>query len=322
MFYWIRGSQRALVRPVNSGELLQCPAVADRGLRTTSVPSARAGQQTDPAARRDALSGLITGGFLVAVIAAVLAIVMVVPQYAEAEPPVIGDVALESPLPSLDPAQAAPLKIEAPPTSRSPDKLRGYVWPVRGGDVHTYYAPDERGDFEVDGKQIHDGLLITWAEGAVVKAAHKGVVVAAGRDWAEHVGFDGPLDEVYKHFADPSKKKSKKPQFPLGIVIDDGNGYYSVYTELKDLLVEPGDKVKAAKPIGYMSRAERKQMMRYRLVRMDGPLMKVHESARNRGYPGYARERVDPLAVLPLNVKRMPRMLRQPPANPPRLSDY
>ena len=64
------------------------------------------------------------------------------------------------------------------------------------------------------------------------------------------------------------------------VVVDDGNGYHSVYTELKDLLVKPGDKVKAGQPIGHMSVAEKKYMMRYRLVRMDGPLMKVHDSAR------------------------------------------
>ena len=138
--------------------------------------------------------------------------------------------------------------------------------------------------------------------GAIVKAAHKGTVVAAGRDWANHVGFDGALDRVYRRhapIADPkAAQQSEKPWFPMGIVIDDGNGYYSVYTEIKDLLVKPGDKVKVGQPIGHMSKAEGMQMMRYRLVRMDGPMMRVHESARSRGYPLYARERVDPLVVL------------------------
>jgi hypothetical protein len=71
-----------------------------------------------------------------------------------------------------------------------------------------------------------------------------------------------------------------------------------------------------------MSASEKKFMMRYRLVRMDGPLMRVHEAARERGYPEYARERVDPLVVLNLKAKRKPKMKRQPPADPPRLSDY
>ena len=168
---------------------------------------------------------------------------------------------------------------------------------------------------------------ITWFPGAPVKAAHKGTVVAAGRDWLKHVGFDGSLDVVYRRYApidDPKQaKKSEKPWFPQGIVIDDGgSGYYSVYTEIKDLLVEPGDKVDAGQTIAGMASVDGVAMMRYRLVRMDGPMMRVHQSARDRGYPFYARERVDPLAVLKTDAKRMPELRRKPPAKPPRLSDY
>jgi murein DD-endopeptidase MepM/ murein hydrolase activator NlpD len=268
----------------------------------------------------------MSGGFLVTVIAVVLAIVVATPQYAEpalaAEDPPAEAVA------SLEPETAGPaLVVQAPPTSDPPDELRGYGWPVRGGgSVDTWFQPHPRGDFEVNGQRIHDGLVITWFEGAKVKAAHKGTVVAAGRDWARHVGFDGPVDKVYARYAKvqngKKKAKSKKPLFSQGVVIDDGNGYYSVYTELKDLLVKPRDKVKPGQIIGHMSVAEGKYMMRYRLVRMDGPLMKVHDSARERGYPDYARERVDPLAVLDLKAKRKPKIKRRPPADPPRLSDY
>ena len=95
-----------------------------------------------------------------------------------------------------------------------------------------------------------------------------------------------------------------------------------MYTENKDFLVKPGEVVKVGQPIGHMAKAEGMQMMRYRLVRMDGPMMRVHESARLRGYPFYARERVDPWAVLSTEAKRMPAMRRKPPANPPRLSEY
>jgi len=260
-----------------------------------------------------------------AVIAVVLAIVIAAPQYAEPTAGA-GMVAVESSEPSPDPEGTLATVEPEVPTSRPPTKLKGYRWPVRGGMVAAYYEHDKSGDFQIGGKRIHDGLVITWFEGAFVKAAHKGTVVAAGRDWADEVGFDGSLDKVYaRHASSAGKKKnkkSKKPQFPLGIVIDDGNGYRSVYTELKDLRVKAGDKVKVAQIIGGMSRAEGKQMMRYRLVRMDGLMMKVHESARLRGYPEYARERVDPLAVLDTEAKRKPSLRRKPPANPPRLSEY
>lgn len=316
----------AVVRCVNTLELLPSHPVADRGLHAYVVPSARAGQQTDPAARRDALSGLISGGFLLGVIAVALAIILVAPQYSE---PVAGAMLLadESPEASLVALgeEAVVLEPEVM-TSKPPDKLRGYRWPVRGGSIDTWYEPHRKGDFEIAGERIHDGLVITWFEGAAVKAAHKGTVVAAGRDWARHVGFDGPLDVVYERYA-PIKdlkkaKSSKKPRFPEGIVIDDGNGYYSVYTEVKDLRVKPGDAVTAGQPIAGMAKAEGKLMMRYRLVRMDGPLMKVDESARQRGYPYYARERIDPTAVLELEAKRMPKVKRPRPEDPPRLSEY
>ena len=271
----------------------------------------------------------MTGGFLLAIIAIVLAIVIAAPQYAD---PVIG--AGDEPLTddttdeATDELEVAEVRSAAipPPTSKLPTKLRGYRWPVRGGMVARYYEPHPKGDFQIAGERMHDGLVITWFEGAIVKAAHNGTVVAAGRDWANHVGFDGSLDRVYRRHApiDAPKavKQSGKPSFPMGIVIDDGNGYHSVYTEIKDLLVKPGEKVKVGQPIGHMSKAEGMQMMRYRLVRMDGPPMRVHESARERGYPFYARERVDPLAVLNAEARKMPQLRRKPPKNPPRLSEY
>jgi hypothetical protein len=86
--------------------------------------------------------------------------------------------------------------------------------------------------------------------------------------------------------------------------------------------VKPGDQVAAGQPIAAMANTAGKLMMRYRLVRMDGPWMMVHQSARNRGYPYYARERVNPLAVLELEAKSMPLLKRRPPADPPQLSAY
>ena len=268
----------------------------------------------------------MTGGFLVAVIAAILAIVIAAPQYAE---PAAG--ALVAPAASGEPApDASGEPVVTQPdvmTSDPPDKLKGYRWPVRGGSVDTYYGRNAAGRFEISGERVHDGLVITWFEGALVKAAHKGTVVAAGRDWIHHVGYYRELDEALELFerraAKQAKKKGRKPEmYPQGIVIDDGNGYYSVYTELKSLSVKADDEVKAGQTIGQMTFSEGKQMMRYRLVRMDGPPMKVHQSDRNLAYPDYARERVDPLAVLKIDAKHMPKLKGKRPTDPPHLSDY
>ena len=153
-------------------------------------------------------------------------------------------------------------------------------------------------------------------------------MVAAGRDWIAEVGYEGPVEGVRKRFDRRAKEQARKTgqereRFPMGVVIDDGNGYYSVYTELKDLRVKKDDVVEAGQIIGEMSRAEGKQMMRYRLVRMDGPRMDVHASEESKkGYPGWARERIDPLAVLNTDAKRMPRLVGKRPQDPPRVSDY
>ena len=140
------------------------------------------------------------------------------------------------------------------------------------------------------------------------------------------MGDESDIERIFAGYApidNPKKARtSKKPWFPMGVVIDHGNGYYSVYTEIKDLRVKPGETVKAGQPIGHMSKAEGMQMMRYRLVRMDGLPMRVHNGARQRGFPDYAAERVDPLAVLKTQGNKIPRMKRQPPKNPPRLSEY
>jgi murein DD-endopeptidase MepM/ murein hydrolase activator NlpD len=164
---------------------------------------------------------------------------------------------------------------------------------------------------------MHGGLVITWFEGAAVKAAHAGTVLAAGREWAREAGYDGPLDELYE------RQRRKGDEGSLGVVIDDGNGYRSVYSALQDLRVKAGDKVKAGTIIGAMSRSEGQQMMRYELVRMDGPWLRVAAAERQRGYPDYAREHVDPLAVLRVGANKSPDTgKRRPPAEPPRLSSY
>jgi murein DD-endopeptidase MepM/ murein hydrolase activator NlpD len=291
-------------------------AVAVRGLQAYAVPSAQAGQHTDPAARRDALSGLLAAAFLLLVISLILAIVVAAPKYGE---PAIGAQAVAPQLSAAPSAISAEAAAGQPviPTSLAPDRLKGYRWPVRGGLVATYYDWHPGGPFVIDGRRVHAGLVITWFEGAAVKAAHAGTVLVAGREWAREAGYDGSLDELYER----QRRKGEDPS--QGVVIDDGNGYRSVYSGLQDLRVQAGDKVKAGTIIGAMSRSEGQQMMRYQLVRMDGPWLKVALAERQRGYPDYAREYVDPLAVLRLGANKSPdTQKRLPPATPPRLSAY
>jgi murein DD-endopeptidase MepM/ murein hydrolase activator NlpD len=270
--------------------------------------------------RRDALVGLLSGGFLLAVIATVLLIVVATPEYGEPGR-ASSDGAAAAVLDVASPAASeAPEAVEAAlpsPTSALPDRLKGYRWPVRGGMVADYYDWDADGRFVIDGQPVHGGLVITWFDGAIVKAAHSGDVVAAGRDWQDEVGYDDELDDYY------ARLKRRKQKSSQGVVIDDGNGYRSVYSELKDLRVKPGERVKAGTIIGTMAAAEKRWMVRYELVRMDGDWLKVAANARKLGFPDYVREHVDPLVVLRLEANKKPRTDKpRPPSDPPRLSRY
>ncbi|MFV2064082.1 MAG: murein hydrolase activator EnvC [Chloroflexota bacterium] len=300
--------------------------MARRGLQAYAVPSAQAGQKSVPSARRDALSGLMTGGFLMAVIAAVLTIVIAAPEYAE---PAVGAA---PPSASAEPLPIAAITVEPAdaPTSKLPNRLKGYRWPVRGGIVATYYDWDQQGLFSIEGRRVRGGIDITWFPGAKIKAAHRGTVVAVGQDWIDQTGFEGSTRSLYsKSKKDDKGKRGKKvgkgrkSSFPAGVVIDDGNGYYSVYVNLKNFTVKKGDKVKAGSIIGEMGTSGGRHFLRYQLVRMDGDWMRVATAARKAGYPDYARERVDPLAVLNVDANKKPRLDKKlAPADPPRLSDY
>ena len=246
-----------------------------------------------------------------AIVVAAVAIVIATPKFAEpaigGAPALVTATASSSPTPAVDVAQG--------PTSRPPERLNGYGWPLRGGTLLAYFDWDRSGLLTIEGKRVNAGLVMSWFDGAWVKAPHKGKVVATGRQWATQAGFEDPMDDVIKKL---SKKKRGARRMPAGIVIDDGNGYHSVITGLKDLTVKVGDNVKPGQALGRMAGH---CCLRWELVRMDGGWMRVAQSFIERdGYPRYARERVDPLLVLDVEKKRAPGMTkRPPPEDPPRL---
>jgi murein DD-endopeptidase MepM/ murein hydrolase activator NlpD len=292
--------------------------MAMRGLQAYAVPSARAGQRPDPSARRDVLSGLLAVGFLLGIIGIVVLIVLGAPAYGEpasgseaGAPAVLSVGASPSPFPSLSPTSAG----WPSPTSPEPEALKGYRWPVRGGgQVERYYDWAADGRFVIKGKPVHAGLVITWFDGAPVKAAHKGTVVIAGRGWEQEAGYAGTLDDVYERLKDTGQEAT------YGVVVDDGNGYRSVYSGLRDLAVEAGQDVSPTTILGLMSFTEERFMVRYQLVRMDGSQMKVAPKSRKQGYPYYAHEYVDPLRVLELDAAAKPKTISpRPPTHAPRV---
>ncbi len=138
-----------------------------------------------------------------------------------------------------------------PPTPMPPARLRGYVWPLAGTDkkpltITLPFGPFKWGELLVDGKLFHDGLDIATDCWDKVRAAHDGVVLTAGRDYVDFMGWQGDLTAYKKKFSLPSWKAT----LPIVIVIDDGNGYRSIYAHEWTVAVKAGDRVKAGQIIG------------------------------------------------------------------------
>jgi murein DD-endopeptidase MepM/ murein hydrolase activator NlpD len=233
---------------------------------------------------------------------------------APASPAASADVATGSPGPSAAPSPApsdpAPggRPWAAPPTSAEPEDLKGYTWPLYQGRMTNFFGPRDNGFLVVDGQRIHAGLDTTTFCGDQVKAAHIGVVVAVGRQFLDDVGFSGPLDSFYRRI---DRRHSLWMQ-PIVVVVDDGNGYRSMYVHLSKALVKVGDKVRHKTVIGLEGQTGNANgcHVHYELVRMDGPWMRIaSDLVKQYGYPQWQRERVDPLRVLDLKAKRAGRFV-------------
>jgi murein DD-endopeptidase MepM/ murein hydrolase activator NlpD len=209
---------------------------------------------------------------------------------------------------SLASAGSAGVAHLPPPEARSahePEELTGYVWPIRDGLITGFFAKRKDGFIVVDGKQTHEGLDITSFCGDHVRAAHDGVVLAAGRRAFEQQGFSGSMDP----FFDRVERLHRWANLSISIVIDDGNGYRSVYAHLSETRVKPGDVVEAGDLIGvegatgYATGCH----LHYELIRMDGPWLEVAKQyVRRSRFPSWTRERIDPMRVFSLDAKYAP----------------
>jgi murein DD-endopeptidase MepM/ murein hydrolase activator NlpD len=130
--------------------------------------------------------------------------------------------------------------------------LTGYVWPMANAVITLPFGPSKYGEFLVNGVLFHDGVDMALPTpgscNANVVAAHDGIVLTAGRDYADFMGWQGDLTAYKKKFAPASWKAS----LPVVIVIDDGDGYRSIYAhEWANVKVKAGQHVKAGQLIGY-----------------------------------------------------------------------
>lgn len=180
-----------------------------------------------------------------------------------------------------------------------PEYLTGYRWPVTHARITNAFGPGRPGNEVADGQTLHDGLDISSFCGGHVLAAHDGVVLAAGRHYEGFVGWVGDL-QPYRNRLDAGHAWGR---LAIAVVVDDGNGYRSVYLHLNLATVHAGDVVRAGQMLGYQGSTGEATgcHLHYTLfspleTRTIGLDPKVAATTR---LPSSKIARVDPLLVLP-----------------------
>jgi murein DD-endopeptidase MepM/ murein hydrolase activator NlpD len=221
--------------------------------------------------------------------------------------------AAATPRPTLIPFAPVPKPTPTPvPTPAALEDLTGYVWPLRGrltlGFEHSGW-----GSRLVKGKRFHDGIDIATSCGDRIRAAHRGVVLAAGRHFDDYVGWIGDLKPYYRRL----NKKDLWDTLPIAVVIDDGNGYRSIYAHFSKVRVKAGDVVKAGQLIGWEGDTGRASgcHLHYGLFSpYETRRFGLHpDSAKRMKLPRWEVARVNPLLVLPYREGISPASMK--PAN-------
>ena len=172
-----------------------------------------------------------------------------------AAPPPTPAASVAPPAPDLRFSYARPADRNGPRAGREalapqPGELTGYVWPLARGRLTLPFKAIPGGSRIKDGKLFHDGIDVASFCGDTVMATHDGVVLAAGRRFDEFVGWVGSLRRYYATL----DKKKLWDDLPIVVVIDDGNGYRSIYAHFSKVTVAPGDVVRAGQRIGFEGR--------------------------------------------------------------------
>ena len=193
------------------------------------------------------------------------------------------------------------------PVPIPPQDLTGYVWPLVNANVTLPFGPTSWGEMIVDGQRFHDGLDISTGCGPAVLAAHDGVVLAAGRQYDDFVGWEGSLTRYYDWLTQHKFWNT----VPIVVVIDDGNGYRSIYAHESSVTVQPGQHVNAGDRIGYegMTGLATGCHLHYSLYSpLETKMFALDPGVVERDQmPAAEIARVDPLLVLPFrcNVEEM-----------------
>lgn len=202
------------------------------------------------------------------------------------------------------------------PTPAPPSTLTGYQWPLPKGRLTLPFGPSPWGSRLVDGETFHDGVDLATFCGDRVVAAHAGTVLTAGRHYDAFMGWIGDLQP----YLDRLDAKGLYSTLPIVVVIDDGNGYRSMYAHFSKVVVKKGEVVAAGDLLGYEGMTGRASgcHVHYGLF---SPL----ETATFGIDPGVAERmllpaaqvaRIDPLLVLPERPKPTPKPTPTPISTP------
>ncbi len=208
--------------------------------------------------------------------------------------------------PATLPIPPRPPFVDVPPEPirpLAPHALRGYVWPLEKGRLTLGFRHTPWGSWLVDGERFHDGIDLATFCGDRIVAAHDGVVVAAGRRYDHEIGRIGDLEPYFARL----DRKRLWQTLPIVVIVDDGNGYRSVYAHFSKIKVRVGDEVRAGQLLGFegMTGHASGCHLHYSIY---SPL----ETARFRlrpdivkrmKLPGHEVARIDPLRVLPPRAK-------------------
>jgi murein DD-endopeptidase MepM/ murein hydrolase activator NlpD len=199
--------------------------------------------------------------------------------------------------PTVPPAASA--GVTASPAITPPALLTGYRWPLDHARITSAFGPSNLGVVLVDGVRFHDGIDIANFCGDQIEAAHDGVVLAAGRHVEQWVGWVGDLD-AYLARLDAKDLWSKRA---IVVVIDDGNGYRSVYMHFSRVVVKAGQHVTAGELIGYEGATGYATGCHLHYAIFSPDETRLFETrpdlVQSQALPAAEIARIDPLLVLP-----------------------
>jgi murein DD-endopeptidase MepM/ murein hydrolase activator NlpD len=226
-------------------------------------------------------------------------------QGAVASPEPFAAIATVRPSPPVVRATPRPTPVEVfAPTPPPAQALEGYRSPLPRGRLTLPFGPSPWGSRLVEGQAFHDGIDLATFCGDRVVAAHDGTVLAAGRRFDSVMGWVGDL----KPYVERLERRHLWQTLPITVVIDDGNGYRSIYAHFSKVAVKKGQTVKAGQLLGYEGATGRASgcHLHYGLFSpLETATFAIEPAVvRRMKVPASQIARIDPLVVLPQHAEK------------------